>query len=91
MGANCESQRGYSVSVRKRTVRVLNDSYSGFIEKYNPFSELRGVERIGAAGDEVEVLSTWRDLTRKETWVCVKLQGFQGWLLENETSPRAAQ
>jgi hypothetical protein len=79
------------VSVRKRTVRVLNDSYSGFIEKYNPFSELRGVERIGAAGDEVEVLSTWRDLKRKETWMCVKLQGFQGWMLESETSPRAAQ
>ena len=72
-------------------MRVLNDSYSGFIEKYNPFSELRGVERIGAAGDEVEVLSTWRDLKRKETWVCVKLQGFQGWMLQNETSPRPAQ
>ena len=76
---------------RKRTVRILNESYSGFIEKYNPFSELRGIERVGAAGDEVEVLSTWRDLKRKETWVCVKLQGFQGWMLESETSPRAAQ
>ena len=76
---------------RSRTVRVLNESYSGFIEKYNPFSELRGIERVGAAGDEVEVLSTWRDLKRKETWVCVKLQGFQGWMLENETSPRPGE
>ena len=76
------------MSERKRAVRVLNDSYSGFIEKYNPFSELRGIEEVGTVGDEVEVLSTWRDLTRKETWVCVKFQGFQGWLLENETSPR---
>ena len=79
------------MSERKRTVRVLNDSYSGFIEKYNPFSELRGVERIGAAGDEVEVLSTWRDLKRKETWMCVKLQGFQGWMLESETSSRPGE
>ena len=79
------------MTARERTVRVLNESYSGFIEKYNPFSELRGVEQVGAAGDEVEVYSTWRDLKRKETWVCIKIQGKQGWLLEAETSPRAAQ
>ena len=42
---------------RKRTVRILNESYSGFIEKYNPFSELRGIERVGATGDEVEIHS----------------------------------
>jgi len=71
-----------------RRVRVLNESYSGFIEKYNPFSELRGIERVGAAGDEVEVHSTWQDLTRKETWVCVEIQNKQGWLLASETSPR---
>jgi len=75
--------------MRERTVRVLNESYSGFIEKYNPFSTLRGIERVGAPGDEVEVHSTWQDLKRKETWVCVKIQGKQGWMLESETSPRA--
>ena len=79
------------MTARERTVRVLNESYSGFIEKYNPFSELRGVEQVGAAGDEVEVYSTWRDLKRKETWVCIKIQGKQGWLLESETSSRADQ
>ena len=79
------------MTARERTVRVLNESYSGFIEKYNPFSTLRGIERVGAAGDEVEVLSTWRDLTRKETWVCVKIDGIQGWMLESETRPRADQ
>ena len=79
------------MTARERTVRILNDSYSGFIEKYNPFSELRGIERVGAAGDEVEVLSTWRDLTRKETWVCIKIQGKQGWLLESETSSRTEE
>ena len=79
------------MTARERTVRVLNESYSGFIEKYNPFSTLRGIERIGAAGDEVEVHSTWRDLKRKETWVCVKIQGIQGWMLESETSPRAEE
>ena len=79
------------MTARERTVRVLNESYSGFIEKYNPFSELRGVEQVGAAGDEVEVYSTWRDLKRKETWVCIKIQGKQGWLLESETSPRTEE
>ena len=73
---------------RSRGVRVLNESYSGFIEKYNPFSELRGIEQVGAVGDEVEIHSWWQDLTRKETWVCVKIDGMQGWMLESETSPR---
>ena len=82
-------RKGEGERMSKRRVRVLNESYSGFIEKYNPFSELRGIERVGAVGDEGEVHSTWQDLTRKETWVCVKIQGFQGWLLESETSPRA--
>ncbi len=79
------------MTARERTVRVLNESYSGFIEKYNPFSTLRGIERVGAAGDEVEVYSTWRDLKRKETWVCIKIQGKQGWLLESETSSRTEE
>ena len=73
---------------RSRPARVLNESYSGYIEKYNPFSELRGVEQVGAIGDEVEIHSWWQDLKRKETWVCVKIDGIQGWMLESETSPR---
>ena len=72
-------------------MRVLNESYSGFIEKYNPFSELRGVEQVGSVGDEVEVYSWWQDLKRKETWVCIKIQGRQGWLLESETSSRTEE
>ena len=72
-------------------MRVLNESYSGFIEKYNPFSELRGVEQVGSVGDEVEVYSWWQDLKRKETWVCIKIQGKQGWLLEAETSSRTEE
>jgi hypothetical protein len=91
MGTTRKSQKGDSVTERNRGVRVLNESYSGFIEKYNPFSELRGVEQVGAAGDEVEVHSWWRDLKRKETWVCVKIDGIQGWMLESETSPRPGE
>jgi hypothetical protein len=72
----------------KRRMRVLNESYSGFVELYNPFSTLRGTLEIGRPGDEVEVHLTWRDLKHKETWVCVQIQGKQGWLLESETSPR---
>ena len=75
----------------KSRVRVLNESYAGFVELYNPFSTLRGTLQIGLSGDEVEVHSTWQDLKRKETWVCVKIQGKQGWMLQSETSPRAVQ
>ena len=75
----------------KRRMRVLNESYSGFVELYNPFSTLHGTLEIGRPGDEAEVHLTWRDLKHKETWVCVQIQGKQGWLLENETGPRAEE
>jgi hypothetical protein len=91
MGTTRKPQKGDSMTERNRGVRVLNESYSGFIEKYNPFSELRGVEQVGTVGDEVEIHSWWQDLKRKETWVCVKIDGIQGWMLESETSPRAEE
>jgi len=76
------------VSMSKNRVRILNKSYAGFIELNNPFSTQRGTLDIGLPGDEVEINSTWRDLKHKETWVCVQIQGEQGWILENETDPR---
>jgi len=68
--------------------RVLTESYSGYLERYNPFSVNRETINIGLPGDIIEVHSTWRDLKTHTTWLCVKVQGQQGWLLENETSPR---
>jgi hypothetical protein len=73
---------------RPLQTRLLNESYSGYLERYNPFSVNRDTIRIGLSGDIVEVHSTWRDLKTESTWLCVQVQGEQGWLLENETSPR---
>jgi hypothetical protein len=73
---------------RPMQTRVLTESYSGYLERYNPFSTNRDTITIGLPGDIVEVHSTWRDLKTESTWLCVQVQGEQGWLLENETSPR---
>ena len=76
---------------RPMQTRVLTPSYSGYLERYNPFSTNRDTITIGLPGDIVEVHSTWRDLKRNETWVCVKIDGIQGWMLESETSPRPGE
>ncbi len=76
---------------RPMQTRVLTESYSGYLERYNPFSTNRDTITIGLPGDIVEVHSTWRDLKHKETWVCVQIHDQQGWLRENEISPRAEE
>jgi hypothetical protein len=76
------------VTERNRGVRVLNESYSGYLERYNPFSTNKDTINIGRPGDEVEIHSWWQDLKTQATWLSVKIQGKHGWLLENETSPR---
>ena len=71
-----------------KQTRILTESYSGYLEKYNPFSTNRDKITVGLAGDVVEVHSTWRDLKSKTTWLHVNLDGKQGWLLESETIAR---
>ena len=76
---------------RPKQTRVLNESYSGYLERYNPFSTNKDTITVGLPGDIVEIHSTWRDLKTQTTWLSVKVQGKHGWLLENETSPRAEE
>ena len=87
MGRKGEGER----MSRPMQTRLLNESYSGYLERYNPFSTNKDTINIGLPGDIIEVHSTWQDLKTHTTWLCVKVQGQQGWLLENETSPRADQ
>ena len=87
MGCKGEGER----MSRPLQTRLLNESYSGYLERYNPFSTNKDTITVGLSGDIVEIHSTWHDLKTHTTWLCVKVQGQQGWLLENETSPRAEE
>ena len=73
---------------RPKQIRILTDSYSGYLERYNPFSVNRDKITVGLPGDVVEVHSTWRDLKSSTTWLQVEVEGEHGWLLENETDSR---
>ena len=76
---------------RPLQTRLLNESYSGYLERYNPFSTNKDTINIGLPGDIVEIHSTWRDLKTQTTGLSVKVQGKHGWLLEYETSPRPGE
>ncbi len=62
----------------------LNKSYSGYLEKYNPYSPDFAQIKVGHPGDEVELINSWTD--KGTTWHLVRVSGAVGWLLESETS-----
>jgi hypothetical protein len=62
----------------------LNESYSGYLEKFNPYSSDFTQIKVGLTGDEVELINSWSD--RGATWHLVRIDGIRGWLLDSETS-----
>ena len=73
---------------RPKQTGVLTDSYSGYLERYNPFSTNRDTITVGLPGDAVEIQSRWRDLKSNTTWLQVKVEGKEGWMLESEIALR---
>jgi len=63
----------------------LNESYSGYLEKFNPYSSDFAQIKVGQPGDEVEIINSWTD--KGATWHLVRIGSDAGWLLESETSP----
>ena len=62
----------------------LNESYSGWLEAYNPYSSDMRRIKVGNLADEVELISSWTD--KGTTWHLVRIGSVEGWLLESETS-----
>jgi len=62
----------------------LNESYSGYLEKFNPYSEDLAQIKVGLPGDEVELINSWAD--KGATWHLVRIGSARGWLLDSETS-----
>ncbi len=62
----------------------LSESYSGYLEKFNPYSSDFAQIKVGHPGDEVELINSWTD--KGTTWHLVRVSGAVGWLLESETS-----
>ena len=62
----------------------LNESYSGWLEAYNPYSSDMRRIKVGNLADEVELISSWTD--KGTTWHLVRIGSVEGWLLESEIS-----
>ena len=76
-----ENWRKFVTESSKRTA-TLNDTYFGDVELYSPYSPNKKRAKVGAVGDQVEIVSGWSD--KGVEWNLVNIDGIEGWVLSTE-------
>ena len=76
-----ENWRKFITENNKKT-GILSADYSGYVELYSPYSQNRQTAKVGAPGDQAEILGSWSDKGTK--WLEVDIAGIKGWVLSTE-------